>query len=64
MAATIVDAALDAAAAAVHVAANATSSVGIAGAFAIIVDGATDDVAAGSTIAALVADDALDVVPA
>ncbi len=65
MVATSAAAAVAAAAAAVYVAANAIASViGITGASAICVDGAADDVAARSTIAALVSDDANVVVPA
>jgi len=66
MVATNVDVVVAAAAAAttVYVAANAIASVGIDGASAICVDGAADDVTAGSTIVVLVADDAIDVVSA
>jgi len=56
--------AVGSAAAAVYVAANAIASAGIAGAYVICVDGAADDVAARSTIVALVSDDATVVVPA
>ena len=64
MVATTADAAVAVASATVYVATNAIASDGIAGASATCVDGAADDVAAGSTIVALAADDATNVVPA
>jgi hypothetical protein len=42
---------------------NATASVGISSANATCVDVATDDVVASSTIAATIADDAIDIAP-